>query len=179
MRYLVILILFLSSCSIQERATWHLTRAVTLDPDIIDIQADTTIENRKSYIDSTYYFQLHRLIKLRSDTARAKDSIVNGKLKNDTLKTNSDGVNIAGWIKDNELFLAGYYKKDTTVTVRDTQTVYIPYFYETQTIKEERAATITETESLWSRIQNSFTTILWIAGGVILIILILKIIKLL
>lgn len=49
MKYLVLLLLLLASCSVSKRANWHINRAVKLDPTIVTHKVDTII---KTVLDS-------------------------------------------------------------------------------------------------------------------------------
>ena len=104
MKYLIILIL-LTGCTAQ----WHLQKAIEKEPEIIDVQADTSIQVNISYKDTAIYLQRAAKFDLISDTGR-----VDTLIKKDSVLPDFGPLNVSSydsiahakaWIKDQRLWL--------------------------------------------------------------------------
>jgi hypothetical protein len=179
MKYvLYILFLILTGCSAQ----YHLDRALRKNPDILDIEADTTITVDLSYTDTIVNISQNKPVKIVSDTITINDTIKTEKPINLPKKTykSPDGIAHAELkIENSRIDLTVWSVMDTVLTLRKKLNITTQQKDSLIEITKKQEATITEKENWKEGLLRWAEIIVWIIGISFAFWLIIKLINLL
>jgi uncharacterized lipoprotein len=160
---ILFVVLILSGCS----ASWHIDRALKIDPDILETTYDTTLEVNVSFKDTTVFLEQAVKVEWISDTGHVQTDTVYECEDIPPIKAFSkDSSAMAeAWVKDGRLNQKVWAKKDTVLILRDTATITVEMYDSLMTVVQENTYTKKEKQSLLDWIKNGLALI-----GIILVI---------